>query len=87
MYLGSFKQSMGRSQRLEDDDFLRAIALSPDPVVTAKEIGQQLNYSTDGARDRLEKLEEKGLVQSREVGARAMIWWLTDDGRNCLSKI
>lgn len=77
---------MGRSQRLGDDDFIRAIALSPDPIVTAKEVGERLDYSTDGARDRLERLEEKGLVNSRRVGSRAVVWWLTEAGRNRLPK-
>lgn len=55
--------------------------LSPDPVVTAPELAEKLDYSVDGIRNRLEELEEEGYVSSRQVGARATIWWIERKGR------
>jgi len=77
--------SMGRSKKLDDREILQAIALSPDPVVTAPELSEELDYSTDGIRNRLHDLEGEGKVKSREVGARATIWWITPEGRQSLS--
>lgn len=77
---------MGRSKKVDDKDILKAIAVCPDPVVTAPELAEQIDYSVDGMRNRLRELEDDGLVKSRGVGARAVIWWLTTDGREYLSQ-
>lgn len=75
---------MGRRKRVEDDEILRAIAVSPDPIVTASELTERVDYSADGVRNRLEDLEEEGLVMSRDVGSRAKVWWITTHGRQRL---
>jgi len=72
---------MGRSKRVSDAKILRAIALSPDPVVTARELAEELDYTRDGIRKRLLKLEDDGKVAGRDVGARSVVWWLTPEGR------
>jgi predicted ArsR family transcriptional regulator len=35
----------------------------------------ELDLSADGLRRRLLKLEEKGEVVSKTVGANAVVWW------------
>jgi len=75
---------MGRQKRVDDDEILRAIAISPDPIVTASELSERLDYSDDGIRNRLSDLEEGELVMSRDVGARAKVWWITTQGRQRL---
>lgn len=72
---------MGRTKRIDDREILREIATSPDPVVTAPELGEDLAYSVDNIRIRLGELEDKGLVMSRDVGAHATVWWITASGR------
>ncbi|WP_425433178.1 MarR family transcriptional regulator [Haloarcula pellucida] len=57
------------------------MAVHPDPVVTAPELAERLEYTADGIRNRLHELEGEGFVKSREVGARATVWWITTDGR------
>lgn len=76
---------MGRSKKADDEEILRAIATSPDPIVTAAELTERLPYKIDGMRVRLQELEEKGFVRSRDVGARATIWWITPEGRRELN--
>jgi len=45
---------MGRQKKLDDAEILKAIALSPDPVVTAPELAGQIEeYGEDGVRHRL----------------------------------
>jgi len=76
---------MGRSKSVDDTEILQEIASHPDPVVTAPELAERLNYSADGIRNRLRELESDGSVMRREVGARATVWWITTDGRQRLS--
>jgi len=73
---------MGRNKRAGDATILREMVLHSDPVVTATELADRIDYSADGARRRLEDLESKGLVHKRTVGANAVVWWPTDDGRD-----
>lgn len=76
---------MGRKKRIDDKDILREIAIHPDPVVTAPELAENLDYSTDGIRKRLYDLFEDGYVMKRDVGSRATVWWITTKGRQELS--
>ena len=76
---------MGRRKKAGDEEILRAMALSPDPIATTAELAEIIDYSPDGIRNRLEDLEEKGLIESKDVGARATVWWITRAGRNQLS--
>ena len=46
-----------------------------DPVLTAKEAGDTLGCTSEAARQRLHELRERGDVESKQVGARAMVWW------------
>lgn len=70
----------GPDERKSDRDILRQIRLAPGPVATATEIAENLEYSRQNVNHRLNDLEEEGFVKSKQVGARARIWWLTDEG-------
>ena len=48
---------------------------SDDPVLIAKEIGEKLGCTSEAARRRLHELEERGDVESKKVGARAVVWY------------
>lgn len=74
-----------RTPRVGDEEILSQIALHPDPVVTAQELSNHVDYTPDGIRRRLHTLHDKGLVTKREVGANAVVWWLTDEGRAALA--
>jgi len=75
---------MPRTPRIGDVEILREIRLHPDPVITAKDLSERVDYTPDGIRRRLYSLEEKGLVKRRKVGANAVVWWLTDEGREAI---
>jgi predicted ArsR family transcriptional regulator len=49
-----------------------------DPVLTAKEVGERLGCTSEAARQRLHELQERGDVESKQVGARAVVWWISD---------
>ena len=65
----------------------KAVALHPEPVVSAKDIHEQLDMTPDGVLDRLQKLTEEGYFESKEVGSSAMVFWLTDQGRETLNDV
>jgi DNA-binding MarR family transcriptional regulator len=69
---------------IPDNDFLRIFALSPDPVLSATEITEQLPVSNQAVNKRLNRFERDGLVHSKKVGASAKIYWLTDEGKEKL---
>lgn len=69
----------------DDIEFLRIFALSSDPVLTALEIANDLEMSQQGAYSRLRNFEADGLVNSKKVGAKARVFWLTDEGKNYVS--
>lgn len=71
----------GRKREVADEEILRAIALHPDPVVTAKEVAEPVDMSPQGVNKRLRQLADDDLVVRKKVGAHAIIYWLTDEGR------
>ncbi|MBB6645036.1 MarR family transcriptional regulator [Halobellus ruber] len=69
---------------MTDTDILEALALSPDPVLVASEIAEEVDLTRQGAFNRLQELEETGLVSSA-MKASARVWWITPDGKRQLS--
>lgn len=65
----------GRKPEFTDDEILAVFRSSSDPVLTTKEVASQFDITHRGVRDRLEKLEEEGKLESKKVGARAIVWW------------
>lgn len=50
-----------------------------DPVLTAKEVGDRLGCTSEAARQRLHDLRERGEINSKQVGARAVVWWASKE--------
>ena len=71
----------GPDQRVSNTDILKQIALCPDPIVTASELAEELSYSRQRVNQKLDEFVQEGWVAEREVGARAMVYWLTEDGK------
>ena len=70
---------MPRTVEVTDDRILAAFECSPSPVCTVADLEEELPLKMDGIRDRLKKLEERGCVESKKVGARAVVWWRTGE--------
>lgn len=70
----------GVDYRKSDVKYLRAIARSADPVVTAPELAEMVGVTQQAAHSRLQQMEERGLVKRKKVGSRSVVWWLTTDG-------
>ncbi len=68
----------GRRPEITDEEILAVFRSSADPVLTTGEVASEFEITHRGVRDRLEKLEEEGILESKKVGARAKIWWDPD---------
>jgi predicted ArsR family transcriptional regulator len=60
------------------DRVLEVLREVDDPVLTAKEVGERLGCTSEAARRQLHDLREDGKVESKQVGARAIVWWISD---------
>jgi predicted ArsR family transcriptional regulator len=65
----------GRKPEFTDEEILAVFQSSSDPVLTTGEVASEFDITHRGVRDRLEKLEERGKLRSKKVGARAKVWW------------
>jgi hypothetical protein len=61
------------------EDVIGVLRESESPIVTAKEVGETLSCSAETARQKLLELQDRSIVARRQVGAGAVVWWLTDD--------
>jgi predicted ArsR family transcriptional regulator len=77
---------MGRPPRNSATDVAKVIALHPEPVVASGDVHEQLGLTKDGALDRLNKLAEQGILESKNVGASGKVFWLADDGKEKLNE-
>lgn len=50
-----------------------------EPVLTASEIADEFGITQQAAYSRLKRLHEDGLIDRKEVGARAVAWWPVED--------
>jgi predicted ArsR family transcriptional regulator len=65
----------GRDPEITDEEILDVFRLTSDPVLTTAEVASEFEITHRGIRDRLEKLESEGTLESKKVGARAIVWW------------
>lgn len=73
---------MGDVEYRESDlKYIRAMVEHPDPVVTAPELAEKIDVTQQAAHSKLSDMLERGLVEKKQVGARAAVWWPTTDAR------
>ena len=68
-------ESPGRSPEITDEEILEVFRSAADPVLTTGEVAAEFEITHRGVRDRLDKLAEEGALESKDVGARAKVWW------------
>ena len=59
---------------------LKVFDYEDDPALTAPEVADGLRrfgtqITSEGVRNRLEEMDEKGLVSRKKLGARVVGWW------------
>lgn len=65
----------GRNPDVSDEEILDVFERSDDPILTASEIAEELEIGRRGMLARLESLEEEGVLRSKKVGGRSVVWW------------
>ena len=74
----SDRDESGRfTETVSEQDILKAFDRAEAPFLTAAELGEELGVSRQTANYRLKRMREKGLVDRKETGARAVAWWAT----------
>lgn len=63
--------------KITDQDVLKVFDNADEPVLTASEIAEALPVTRQAVNYRLKQMQEKGLVDRKESGARAVVWWAT----------
>lgn len=77
------------SERVRDEDGQFVETITPErvlgvmrsvdaPVVTASDIADELGCTPEAVSKKLAQLQTQGRVARRQVGARAVVWWLTE---------
>lgn len=69
---------MPRTVTVSDEEILAEFGKNESPVSTVPDLAERLPLKRDAIRHRLKNLEEEGLVESRPVGARAVVWWRSE---------
>jgi predicted ArsR family transcriptional regulator len=64
---------------VSDADILTVFLESENQVLTAKQVAGEVSIGRKAVLERLQRLEERGVLERMEVGARAVVWWPVDD--------
>lgn len=70
-----------------DIAYLRPFAVMSDPVLSSSEVSDIVNVTQQGALSRLRSLEADGKLRSKKVGARARVFWLSDEGADYVEEL
>lgn len=68
----------GRKPTVSDSEILDVFREASDPVLTTKEVAEQLDIGQRGTFDRLNKLVESGEIEMKKVGKTGAVWWYTE---------
>jgi len=70
--------SRGRAKTMSDEEIISLVREHPDRAVTAKELAEVVEMTSQGLLKRLNDLEDRGPVTKKTVGANAVVWWVPD---------
>jgi len=65
-------------RKLMTDDIVTTVRRMNDPVFTAVEIAEATGVTRPTVHKRLREMEKSGEVRRKEVGSRAVVFWLSD---------
>lgn len=60
---------------VSDEELLDVFRESEKPVLTATQVVGEVSIGRKAVLERLRGLEERGVLEQMEVGARAVVWW------------
>lgn len=71
----------GPKPTVSDERILRLVVLYPAPAVKVGDLVDPLGITEQAVNKRLKGLVDDGLLDTRKVGARARVYWPTEEGR------
>jgi len=80
LHIELMSSSSGRPPRESDETILSVLRSTADPVLSTAEIAEQLTIKRRSTLNRLRDLETKELVESKQIGGRNTVWWLSAKG-------
>lgn len=61
---------------MTDQQLVEIVAQHSDKAVTAGEVAEAAGMTNSGVLQRLNALAEEGRLAKKEVGSRAVVWWV-----------
>lgn len=68
------------AEKVSDRAILDLFAETDAPFLTAPEIAERFGVSRQAITYRLKRMHEEGLVERKEAGSSAVVWWVPDTG-------
>jgi predicted transcriptional regulator len=68
----------GPKPKVSDEEILRLFRESVDPVLSTAEVTEEVPLKRRATYDRLVALDEQGKLDSKQIGGRNTVWWLTE---------
>jgi predicted ArsR family transcriptional regulator len=69
---------MPYTKGVADSEIIAVFRDSSDPAFYASEIAEAIDYTVEGARNRLDRLVEEGVLERKKRGKRSVVYWLKD---------
>jgi Fe2+ or Zn2+ uptake regulation protein len=66
----------GPDPSVTDDELLQIFRDHPDPVLSTREVTEQVPLKRRAVYNRLSALQESGKLRGKKVGGRSTIYWL-----------
>lgn len=63
---------------VNDDEIIEMFRKAREPVFSASECADRWGMSEQGARNRLESLVDRGVLEKKKPGSRTAVYWLPD---------
>lgn len=73
----------GRPPDVSDEEILLSVLRTFGPA-TASDVAERSGLKQSGSNKRLQDLVDRGYLHEKKVGARAKVYWLSDEGREQL---
>jgi predicted transcriptional regulator len=68
---------MARPRTFKNEDVIKVMRQHEDPFLTLGEITEELGMSKGAVHTRLQELCDQNEIHRKNVGARAVVWWLS----------
>jgi len=65
--------------KMTDREIVELLRNRTEPVLTAGDVAEAFDVSSQAANYRLKSLSDEGVLTRRKVGGAAVVWWLVGE--------